>query len=146
MKRSKLNRWLVDLRSGKYSQAEGYLLSKDKTKACCLGVYLDGNGPAPDTCKLIPRKDNDVEGWAWVEHYANCEEANVSTLPRAVVAEDGWRSNAGVVYPAFETSRGTMSCLTEANDMGVSFEEIADIVEANPLWFFKTIEEDVQSH
>ena len=152
MKRSKLNRWLADLRSGKYSQATEFLLSEDKTCGCCLGVYLDGSGLPPVKTDLFRNGDEDISGWAWYDGDLRdgVPVYNGTCLPDKVAAEDGWHSDVGTCekdgMAGFETSKGLMICLTEANDAGVPFTEIADIVEANPLWFFNTIEEDVQAH
>jgi hypothetical protein len=116
---------LVDaLRSGKYKQGHGRLREGDEY--CCLGVACDISGLG-----------------AWEsERYANREDAylyrvsqsdyDASVLPNTVREWLGWTSAIGEFAAADEyADEYEDNALTELNDGGMSFDKIADQIEAS---------------
>jgi len=96
-------KWLKALRSGEYEQAQGQL--KEKDKFCCLGVLCDLH--AKETAhiwKLEKYLENDIH------------------LPIEVVSWAELSSNS----PKYNKNS---SHLTDANDRGYSFKQIANIIE-----------------
>ena len=93
--------WLEALRSGEYQQGRSYL--KKDNKYCCLGVLAEKMGVL------------DKDGLCFGES---------GTL-------DGWIDQG--TCPLREGDRGivSMNCLAGHNDLGKTFEEIADIIEQN---------------
>lgn len=138
MKRSILNKWLSDLRSGKYEQLEGLLLSADRKKGCCLGVFLHG------ALGLEAKPIEEESNFLGFEYETPCGiELEAAVLPSHIADEYGFRSRQGAILDGVRTSKGwSYYDLTAMNDSGVSFAEIADLIEAEPHKFFKSIEED----
>ena len=104
--------WVHTLRSGQYEQTKGALRSKDRF--CCLGVacdLYDEGGWAED--------DFDPRGYR-----VDGEELD-DILPNAVKRWLGLRTSMG----KFESSDGIFPTLVDVNDDGVTFEEIADLIE-----------------
>lgn len=122
-------KWLAALRSGEYEQTDGMLLkvTGERKQHCCLGVLCElavAEGVIPPA-RLVENWDGtqkigqfgdrleegtlpaEVSEWSGVDDYGHYA---------AVVDEDG------IEYTPF---------LTEINDEGASFAEIADIIEAN---------------
>jgi hypothetical protein len=102
------DKWIAALRSGTYQQTTGRL--KSDRGHCCLGVL----------CELLnyqPKKDEDG-------NYRYDGEKSV--LSEGAQYKAGMRSTLGV-YSDVPGAR----CLTELNDEGKSFEEIATIIEDN---------------
>jgi len=147
MKRSKLNRWLADLRSGKFEQLKGSLMSADKKRACCLGVYMH-------RLKTLKRetlhRDYIINFYVKSPTRVLCEH-NAFALLQAVVNEDGFYGKLGefklpdgestsIALPGYERD---FYSLAEMNDRKVPFHVIADVIEANTNLIFKSIEEDV---
>lgn len=112
--------WLAALRSGKYKQGKDALRTADN-KFCCLGVY----------CDILQEKgygEWEVD-YAAKKHrfkYKNCE--SISVLPQSVVKIFGFKDTCGIGFVETKTSNGD---LTEFNDKGISFYNIAKIIEAN---------------
>lgn len=108
-------KWLAALRSGKYKQTTGAL--HNKNGYCCLGVLCD-----------LAIQESVVPMWArWGQafrirvddkHWESDYEA--ACLPPAVVE---W---AGLESPN-PTVKG--KSLAEANDSGIDFDRIADLIE-----------------
>jgi hypothetical protein len=107
-------RWVQALRSGKYQQATGVLY--DGNGYCCLGVACDVLG-----IKFLQDGDGDF--------YADilCEYGALCILPPQVRDMLGLRTRSGGSNVELTGSGRTM--LTELNDDGVTFPEIADIIE-----------------
>ena len=109
--------WVDALRSGEYKQGTCKLRTDDKY--CCLGVLTDlyfkktGQGSWTDTpyCKGI--------------FYFNCESG--SDDQHLVSEIKGW---AGL-ESFCPLSKEKRKALTELNDNGMSFEDIAEIIEAD---------------
>jgi hypothetical protein len=104
MIKARADELVAALRSGKYTQTIGQL--RNGNAFCCLGV-------ACDISKLGEWNGNS---------YFNEEDV----LPNEVADYFGFHnSNGGVI------DHNTESCLSELNDHGHSFAEIADFIEAN---------------
>lgn len=100
--------WVEALRSGKYKQAKQNLKTAD-SKFCCLGVL----------CELHRKNCEKPDKWKsqWQRfYYAN--QGNY--IPLTV------RQWAEIVTSNPETSLGPLAYL---NDLGYTFEQIADIIE-----------------
>jgi hypothetical protein len=114
-------RWLEALRSGKYQQGSCYL--RDGDKYCCLGVLCEVLGvpstPIRDdgSCTIYDHEEN-VHLYDGSKSYLS-----ISTAERAGL------STNGELGEAFEYKGGMFDSLVGLNDCGVSFAEIADIIE-----------------
>jgi hypothetical protein len=101
MKTEIKTKWVDALRSGNYSQGKEVLRSKDNN-FCCLGVLCD----IVDSSRWVARVSNDCYA------YDGCH----AILPRNIVRATG--------FPDHHTS-----ILTDMNDSGVPFSEIANYIE-----------------
>jgi hypothetical protein len=99
-------KWVAALRSGEYKQGLGYLCDTDYNY-CCLGVLTD----------------------------IYCQEVFGTKLkPHVMAHEEGeWLTDEVVIWAALPDGdpyvTGLSDRLSAVNDDGVSFEEIADIIE-----------------
>lgn len=124
MRRSLLTAWLAELRNPASRQAREALC--DATGArCCLGVLLDVEGI--ETKTLHP-------GCCRYEYGFGA----VSILPIDAMNRLRFRSRNGDDVE-YDTS------LAKLNDDGMSFAEIADLIEAYPERFFKVEEDDARA-
>lgn len=120
MIREKALELVAALRSGEFKQARNAL--RTEKGFCCLGV----------ACELEYRKQGKeaqlVEGFTLYKNYYYGDD--VSCLPGEVQAAFGFFDNVGSLngYDSFETTKGACSCLASANDIGISFDEIADLI------------------
>lgn len=110
---------LVDaLRSGEYTQVRN-VLKKDGSY-CCLGVACEISG---------------VGKWKEATEFNSAaytvgESSNSATLPYAVADWFGWRLD----NPFVKYGTSITTTLAELNDVkGLSFEQIADVLEENFL-------------
>ena len=114
-------KWVEALRSGEYKQGKGHLRNEvmdAEDTFCCLGVL----------CDIIPEVQ-----WVRVEedsnhiqyHIARHEDLEDGTvLPRSVASLVGFPDgNPDIMYSFNRTT------LAEENDKGMTFEEIADLIE-----------------
>lgn len=111
------------LRSGKYKQTKGYLHT-DKG-FCCLGVATDLAGV---TWKVVGQAGNEQE-----HAYYYAANRDVYLMSPEVMEYFGFWCDEGRRRdgkPIVIDGNG-YSALTDANDSGVSFEKIADYIEAN---------------
>lgn len=110
MKREIADKWVEALRSRKYKQGDGCLRNGDNF--CCLGVLCDISG---------------LGKWEKSDHYDNglfyC--GTNAVLPGSVMDWSGINHFKGL----FKTDEGDGVCLTSLNDSGMSFAEIADVIE-----------------
>jgi len=119
-------KWVAALRSGKYTQARSYLTTASGD--CCLGV----------ACKLFMAEHPDelwpvLSGGGIIQYaYANEDEDYRWTvsLPPMVQIWLGLRTENGNYGPM------RVEALATDNDDGFTFEEIADIIEAEPEQLF----------
>ena len=121
--------WLDELRSGKYPQGTGKL--RDGSDAyCCLGVACElyrqtyGKGE----WQWQKTEDNDFAVYAFVVDV----EHLVGVLPAAVRDALGLDDSEGGYYD----DGGNPKSLVNLNDAGMTFAEIADIIESEPRWLF----------
>ena len=111
-------KWIEALRSGEYSQTERTL--SDKDGFCCLGV----------ACKVY---ENETGNKLFVNEFGNFIEETLIRDYKCVREWLGLSSHDG----EFHQSTGGRIYLTELNDEGKSFNEIADLIESEPLGLFK---------
>lgn len=108
--------WVKALRSGKYEQTQGRL--RTETGFCCLGVACD---------------ISNISSWRKFES---------SPLNHTYLGNDGVlpievREWLGINFKGafYDQNKMKFASLANMNDMGSSFEEIADIIESDPEWF-----------
>ena len=109
--------WIDALTGGEYRQTTGRL--KNKGAMCCLGVLCDLY--AKETGKWEWHKD-EVGDWFFISNNSGEE----LLLPPPVVKWSGIKNVNG----AYRGKDG-MSTLTDANDSGVKFKKIAELIEEN---------------
>ncbi|MFE7797034.1 hypothetical protein [Nocardia sp. NPDC057440] len=120
MKQDIKDQWVAALRSGDYAQTRGYL--RDNSGFCCLGVLCD-----------IAAKSGVVVGsytgiLGSYQYGANYEDL---VLPPEVQEWAGIRVGSPRIGEYTWPDGGTNDDieLSELNDEGVSFSEIADLIE-----------------
>lgn len=105
-------KWVAALRSGKYEQAKGTLKSINQGGFCCLGVLCD--------ITALGRWEMDSEGHGL--QYNTGDSFESAILPVLVMNYVEMNNAAGEVGD---------TALTEMNDTGMKFPEIADYIERN---------------
>lgn len=116
---------LVDaLRSGDYQQTTGTL--RDDTGHCCLGVGCDISGLG--TWKEQPERG--------AYAYETAVDTDSGLLPADVRTWLGFRSVDGRFKSPVPIEGQTHSSLSGRNDAGLTFAEIADIIESEPEGLF----------
>ena len=117
MKKKVMKKWVKALRSGQYNQTEGALARhrNGEDGFCCLGVLC--NIMQEETGKL-----NVIYGGN--TYRFNDEEG---TLPKAVRIWAGMENESGY----FKYKNGKAGELTDLNDNGKSFKQIANVIEKN---------------
>lgn len=111
-------KWIAALRSGEYKQGK-YVLKTDDGRYCCLGVLMD-----------LAQKEGVISDWG---------SDTLGNTVTSVKAKDwvGLRSRNGEMNISFKTpSRGEKYELSALNDSGMTFAEIADIIESEPSGLF----------
>ena len=105
-------KWVAALRSGEYTQTTGALRSEDESghSHCCLGVL----------CEISKRET----GFGVSKNLE--ENADEDTLGRTIQKWAGLSFNRGATV----SINGIRDLLTEHNDDGRTFLEIADAIEA----------------
>lgn len=98
-------KWLVELRSGKYKQGRVYL--NQGGNYCCIGVLCE---IAEKEGLIVADRTKDRVKYGDIE----------CSLPKTLKS---WSGVEGLV----DVKSGT--CLAVMNDAGVSFNDIADIIE-----------------
>lgn len=124
--------WVAELRSGDYIQGRGNLKTKrtfydDVTiEHCCLGVL----------CDIAVKHDVIPEPTVSLYSYYYGSNQDTAILPVEVVNwagmdEEGPSGGLEKVVPpkSIDTIQDDIDCLTQANDNGYTFAEIADIIE-----------------
>lgn len=107
--------WVKALRSGKYQQGKNHL--RVGNEFCCLGVLCD---IAPKSVRepWKPRIDNTYEVKVYSMHGIS------SCIPDPIKT---WANlTDGSIYVPYN---GTTIALSYLNDNGISFNEIADLIE-----------------
>jgi len=115
------SQWVEALRSGEYSQGVGSLRSPDNT-FCCLGVL----------CDLYSK----AEGVEWEAGYYGIDSDpsyysmhDRGALPPTEVAKWAGMSSLELVGELSVPADEAPVDLVSKNDSGISFEEIADMIE-----------------
>jgi hypothetical protein len=110
VKKDIAEKWVAALRSGKYKQGKG-LLRDRHNNYCCLGVL----------CEILdtPHSLGAYSGYYYYQD--ETQTAYATILPKTVQSRAGMVSDRGDL-PG-------MSPLSELNDIGTPFTEIADIIE-----------------
>lgn len=116
--------WVAALRSGEYKQAKGALRKRDAF--CCLGVLCDLYSKSPE---------GTAAGAVWVDgrFYEDPDDTlgQEEVLPPRVREWIGTTNDAaGETEREDEYGERSTNVLTEWNDTGVPFAEIADMIEA----------------
>lgn len=112
-------RWAAALRSGNYEQATGQLrrTSGERRGYCCLGVACD-----------LYREDHPEAKWVGIYR-------ETFSLPGTVGAEGALNESTLFLPQDVQdwlgvTNHATQERLSEMNDDGASFDEIADEIDA----------------
>lgn len=109
-------KWINALRSGEYKQTQGNLYEPG-VGYCCLGVltdlYLKEKGLEWDT-----NGTNSYSGWGSVDD-------EYEFLPDSVRNWAGLKDNRGT----YEDDTLEFPALTDLNDNGNTFDDIADVIE-----------------
>ena len=147
-------RWIDALKSGDYVQGKEALCDRGDS-FCCLGVLCDlyiqdtkngewltydedEDGFADETVRFIVRADNNymfnvveaeilpmiVAEWAGIPTDKQKVSGRYSSCDIFVPKQEGYNSNRWDIPP-------DMITLAELNDLGASFEYIADVIERN---------------
>lgn len=120
-------KWLAALRSGDYGQGKSELRSADGEAFCCLGVLCDLHAGVADE----KWSENGIYlGKAFdlpltVSKWAGLDEARDIKIPVELVPHERRWDNF-----ASNGSRDTV-WISELNDHGYTFAEIADLIEAH---------------
>lgn len=107
--------WLKDLRSGEFRQTTKAL--QNGNGYCCLGLL----------CRICPDVKSKQEGWL-VRFIGRHEESSITGLPLTVQNWAGLYSPSAYVEELLDREYRSQS-LAELNDSGLTFSQIADIVE-----------------
>ena len=121
-------KWIAALRSGEYQQCTGRLKKggpslrfEERRGFCCLGVWLD-------ICD-VEWEDTDYDWYSYNDASSN--------LPDLDYKELGLKSDDGLIEPPIKYNNHTYEYLTDCNDHGLTFEQIADFCEKYPESIFK---------
>ena len=116
--------WVAALRSDEYKQGKSALHRTAGDGGpdmwCCLGVACDVYLKAGGTLK-VKKRQRPRDPWA-------SYDGETAFLPKVVLEWLGLRTQTG------SFARGS---LIRANDSGISFSEIADIIESEPEGLFE---------
>lgn len=129
-------KWVEALRSGKYQQGTEYLLAVDEDgvqRFCCLGVLCD---IIPSVSWFNPNDASQVKA-VFRDSYS------AEDLPFTLTTYVGLRSDAGVIDSGCEGLRHYRGepTLAALNDNGVTFAQIADLIETYPEAIFYDLPE-----
>lgn len=119
MKKNIKKRWIKALRSGEYEQGKGRL-KDEEGKYCCLGVLCD-----------ITKKET---GGRWSSDGYFMKQGSKGSdgvLPLFVMNHTGIKTHEGLLNKEYKTKLGSRDLLTLLNDEGLSFKQIANIIDKN---------------
>lgn len=116
MKKSIAMKWAALLESGEIKQAKGTLRNRANAM-CCLGLLCNMHAEANPEFAAKQRYKTEYDG-------------NNAVVPESVMEWSGLISDNGGTGGAvrFHTTKGSFGCLAEANDNGVKFPEIAQLI------------------
>lgn len=106
--------WLWALRSGTYKQGKMYLYDRQKNAFCCLGVACD-----------IADPELNID---YIGLIANYEQKSLETPVKDVKIPDLLKGSFDTTDEDFNP---VVKLLSNMNDDGATFEEIADYIEKN---------------
>lgn len=119
--------WLEALRSNNYVQGRGQLRDADNS-FCCLGVLCD----LADRKGVVKSERATWQDWNgerlsdYFIYYSDQDgDRSLGGLPFAVQNWAGLVTSSGGYY----SDLGTYETLADLNDLGATFEEIADVIE-----------------
>ena len=116
MKKEIKDKWVAALRSGEYQQTKEFLATSDGF--CCLGVL----------CDLYIKEHDDPSSTRYQTWKNDCEfRDNLLDLHENMVLPRQVREWSGVSSSDGAINNG--DCLTQMNDQGMSFSDIADVIE-----------------
>jgi len=110
MKKAIKKRWLKALRSGKYKQGTGWL--RNGEEYCCLGVLCDIYGKEK-----------------WETHATNSFYSFLGSTCTMVQKVLNWSGLTRANGDNVKLKNGDIVCLSSLNDNGLTFEQIADLIE-----------------
>jgi len=123
--RENTKKWVEALRTGGYAQAQGYLLDSNTAGYCCLGV----------ACDLFLREQGiqkeRYEPDYWVSRWFSLDSELDNILPHEVAEWLGLSNSTD--GDSNENPLVGGRPLSGINDQGGSFEQIADLIEAEYL-------------
>lgn len=111
--------WVDALRSGEYKQTDGCL--KDSIGYCCLGVL----------CELHNKVTGDGQ-WNYDNAYGDDLNKRDDVPPDCVISWAGLPRENPLVeyeYETYSTQEVRKARIAELNDSGMTFADIADIIE-----------------
>ena len=114
--------WVEALRSGEYEQGRKVLCMKNEF--CCLGVACDLFVKSRPNVIRVKVDDDGITTYGHSRFY----------MPKSVQEWLGLNSDTGKFFPG---DAGTVY-LSNLNDGGITFAEIADIIESEPEGLFIT--------
>jgi len=116
MKKEIKDRWVTALRSGEYQQTKEFLATCDGF--CCLGVlcdlYINEHDHPSSTRYRIWKNECEFRDTLLGVH-------ENMVLPKEVREWSGLSSSDGAI--------NNVECLTQMNDRGMTFSEIADVID-----------------
>lgn len=123
-------KWVAALRSGEFKQTQKALTRVDDNgniECCCLGVACElFNRENPG---LVDIRDEENSIGERTRRYSD----ESALLPPGIVDWLGLFDRNG----SYRTPDNGRHCLSEDNDNGASFEDIATTIEANPKGLFR---------
>ena len=129
MKKEIAKLWVDALRSRKYTQAK-HVLHNDDNGFCCLGVLCDLaiKTGAVSISPVIEEENYDGE----VVHYDSYHyDGESEELPSVVQEWAGIKTGLGTYRREDKEFSEKEETLAQDNDRGMTFDEIADIIESN---------------
>ena len=122
-------KWLDALRSGEYQQGDGCLYNG--SRYCCLGVLTDLYIQEFDDKEWEPldleySSEYDLKGGQMSKSEIHADPLRGQFLSQEVTDWAGLSDADPIV-----NNGGINESLSEANDCGYSFDEIADLIEGN---------------
>ena len=122
MKRDIAEEWIAKLRSGEVDQVQGVLADTDGGR-CCLGVLCDMAVEEDITQRFL---SDGGTAYSYGSLDLSDDRRDYHTLPLSVQIWAGIGDRFGMPQNIF----GAVA-LTDLNDNGKTFAEIADVIEAN---------------
>lgn len=128
-------KWIEELKTTDKQQIEGYLCTDDG-RYCCLGILCE----VLNLDKRVTHERVDCDSFV-VEFYSPNSKvmSDKYQLPQHVHSIVNLSDELGRVIKhnvEHVTTEDGYNCLADMNDSGISFKEIAEIIEVDPSNFF----------